>query len=127
MTFQQVQPKAGTPGVRDPGDSSSSPGPTPAGPSGPGAMAIVLPLVLVVVVVLIAKLVFTKKEGGGVVVANGNAVVVTDVQMPFGSMVIFMVKWALASIPAMIILMIVGAVLGSTLGALLLGFGTAFR
>jgi hypothetical protein len=31
-------------------------------------------------------------------------VVVTDIRMPFASMVIFMVKWAIAAIPAMIIL-----------------------
>lgn len=31
-------------------------------------------------------------------------VVVTDIRMPFGSMVAFMVKWTLASIPAFIIL-----------------------
>jgi hypothetical protein len=31
-------------------------------------------------------------------------VVVTDIKMPFGSMVAFMVKWAIAAIPAMIIL-----------------------
>lgn len=31
-------------------------------------------------------------------------VVFTDIQMPFSSMVTFMVKWALASIPAAIIL-----------------------
>jgi hypothetical protein len=30
--------------------------------------------------------------------------------MPFGSMVAFMVKWSLASIPALLVLMIVGAV-----------------
>ena len=35
-----------------------------------------------------------------------NGVVVTDVQMPFESMVIFMVKWVLASIPAFIILIL---------------------
>lgn len=33
-----------------------------------------------------------------------HAVVVTDVEIPFGSMVKFMVKWSLASIPAAIIL-----------------------
>ena len=33
-------------------------------------------------------------------------VVVTDIQMPFWSMVGFMVKWAIASIPALIILYI---------------------
>lgn len=31
-------------------------------------------------------------------------VVVTDINMPFGSMVNFMVKWAIASIPALIII-----------------------
>lgn len=36
-------------------------------------------------------------------------VAVMDIQMPFGSMITFMVKWAIASIPAMIILMVVGA------------------
>ena len=37
-----------------------------------------------------------------------NGVIVTDIQMSFGSMVEFMVKWAIASIPALIILSIVG-------------------
>ena len=43
--------------------------------------------------------------------ANLNKILevsVVDVQMPFSSMVIFMVKWAIASIPAMIILFILG-------------------
>jgi len=31
-------------------------------------------------------------------------VIVTDVKMPFLSMVVFMIKWAIASIPAFIIL-----------------------
>lgn len=31
-------------------------------------------------------------------------VVVTDIRMPFASMVAFMVKWAIAAVPAMIIL-----------------------
>jgi len=30
-------------------------------------------------------------------------VVVTDIQMKFGSMIVFMVKWAFASIPALLI------------------------
>ena len=33
-------------------------------------------------------------------------VVVTDIQMPFGSMIVFMLKWSLASIPAFLILAI---------------------
>jgi hypothetical protein len=34
------------------------------------------------------------------------AVVVTDIYMSFGSMVAFMVKWAIASIPALLILFV---------------------
>jgi len=37
-----------------------------------------------------------------------NEVVVTDIRMSFGSMVEFMVKWVIASIPAVIILLIIG-------------------
>lgn len=36
-------------------------------------------------------------------------VIVTDIQMPFGSMVVFMIKWALAAIPAIIILFFIGS------------------
>jgi len=35
---------------------------------------------------------------------NGKNVVVTDIRMPFWSMVVFMVKWAIAAIPALVIL-----------------------
>jgi len=38
----------------------------------------------------------------------GDKVVVTDIDMKFGSMVLFMVKWVLASIPAVIILCAIG-------------------
>jgi hypothetical protein len=37
-------------------------------------------------------------------------VTVTDIRMPFGSMVLFMVKWAVASIPALIIIVLLGTV-----------------
>ena len=47
---------------------------------------------------------------------NNNRVVVVDVKMPFLSMVIFMVKWAIASIPAIIILSVIGAVIAGLLG-----------
>lgn len=40
-------------------------------------------------------------------------VVVTDIRMPFWSMVRFMVKWAIAAIPALIILAVIGAVLSA--------------
>ena len=35
-------------------------------------------------------------------------VVVTDVRIPFGSMIVLILKWTLASIPAMIVLVILG-------------------
>jgi hypothetical protein len=37
-------------------------------------------------------------------------VVVTDIKMPFDSMVVFMIKWTIAAIPAFIILAILGFV-----------------
>jgi hypothetical protein len=46
-------------------------------------------------------------------------VVVTDIRMPFLSMVVFMIKWAIAAIPAFIIL----AVLAGVAAALLSGLG----
>jgi len=48
-------------------------------------------------------------------------VVVTDIKMPFWSMVFFMVKWAIAAIPALIILVLLGALLS----AAVTGFFTA--
>jgi hypothetical protein len=49
-----------------------------------------------------------------------NPVTVTDVQMPFMSMVTFMVKWAIASIPAVMILLTCAMSL-SMCGAALIG------
>jgi hypothetical protein len=37
-------------------------------------------------------------------------VVVTDIEMPFGSMVRFMIKWAIAAIPAAIVLFLLGII-----------------
>lgn len=36
------------------------------------------------------------------------SVSVKDIDMPFGSMVVFMIKWAIASIPATVILALIG-------------------
>ncbi len=44
-------------------------------------------------------------------------VVVTDIQMPFMSMVVFMVKWVIAAIPAMLILTILGALVTGVFGS----------
>ena len=51
-----------------------------------------------------------------------NEVVVTDIKMSFPSMVIFMVKWAIATIPAIIILTVVGSITWGILTAFLGGF-----
>lgn len=40
-----------------------------------------------------------------------NEVIIKDIQMPFWSMVTFMVKWAFAAIPAIIIVAIIVTVL----------------
>ena len=50
-------------------------------------------------------------------------VVVTDVRIPFWSMVILMVKWAIAAIPALIILLVIGAVVSMAFAAIF-GVGT---
>ena len=49
--------------------------------------------------------------------SDEQKVVVTDVRMPFLSMVILMVKWSIASIPALIILAILGAIVVGIFGA----------
>jgi hypothetical protein len=47
-------------------------------------------------------------------------VVVTDFEMPFLSMCVFIIKWALASIPALIILTIIFSIVFSIFTALIL-------
>jgi hypothetical protein len=54
--------------------------------------------------------------------AQNRSVVVTDIRMPFGSMVVFLVKLALASIPA---LLIIYAVMAVFVMILMLLFGVA--
>ena len=49
---------------------------------------------------------------------NSN-VRITDVNMPFMSMVIFMIKWAVASIPAMVVLSIAGGIIAGIFGGVL--------
>jgi hypothetical protein len=52
---------------------------------------------------------------------QSSEVVITDIKMRFGSMVIFMVKAAIASIPAFIILAILSAILGGVFGGIISG------
>lgn len=54
---------------------------------------------------------------------NAQQVVVTDIKIPFLSMVVLMVKWALAAIPAVIILIVIGTILSMAVGAM---FGSTF-
>jgi hypothetical protein len=57
-------------------------------------------------------------------------VVVTDIRMPFWSMVIFMVKWVVASIPAFIILLTIMSIIMAvfmTLFGTMWGFHGMFR
>lgn len=44
---------------------------------------------------------------------------ITDIRMSFGSMVVFMVKWAIASVPAVLILLILGSLFTGLLHAIL--------
>lgn len=46
------------------------------------------------------------------------AVKVVDIKMPFWSMVGFMVKWAIASIPAFLILFLIGVFVFGVLGGM---------
>jgi len=53
---------------------------------------------------------------------DDGKVVVTDIKIPFGSMVILMVKWAIATIPALIILSIIGTLTFGIINALMGGW-----
>jgi hypothetical protein len=48
-------------------------------------------------------------------------VVVTDIKIPFWSMVVLMVKWVVAAIPAVIILMLIAALVSFALSMLIGG------
>lgn len=54
-----------------------------------------------------------------------SQVVVTDIRMSFWSMVVFMIKWAIAAIPAFIILAVIGGIAATLLGGLgmMIGMG----
>lgn len=51
-------------------------------------------------------------------------VTVVDIKMPMSSMLLFMVKWAVASIPALSILLVLGIFLLGLVGAMLPGICT---
>ncbi len=53
---------------------------------------------------------------------ENQKIVISDIDMPFLSMVSFMVKWAIAVIPAAIILFLIAGVLGMFFGSMLSSF-----
>jgi hypothetical protein len=54
--------------------------------------------------------------------ADYGKVVVTDIKIPFASMVVLMVKWAIATIPALILLIVIGSVAIGVINALMGGW-----
>ena len=50
--------------------------------------------------------------------SSGSEVTIVDVKMPFMSMVVFKIKGALAAIPAIIVLSIIGAIIGAMFAGL---------
>jgi hypothetical protein len=63
----------------------------------------------------------SKNKGSVVVTGTSNEMIVTDIKMPFLSMVVFMIKWVIASIPALIILSIILSVVGVIFGGVISG------
>ena len=49
---------------------------------------------------------------------NNNEVTIVDIKMPFMSIVTFMVKWAFATIPAIIIIWVLIMILGAVFGGI---------
>ena len=58
--------------------------------------------------------------------ATPHRVTIADIQIPFWRMVAIIIKWALASVPAVIILTIIFGLIGMVIGALGVAiFGTS--
>ena len=55
--------------------------------------------------------------------AAPHRVAIADIDIPFWRMVMIIIKWAFASIPAVIIISIIFAIIGAALGAILVGIG----
>jgi len=51
--------------------------------------------------------------------ADYGKVVVADIKIPFGSMVVLMVKWAVATIPALIIFILIGSITFGVISSLM--------
>jgi hypothetical protein len=79
---------------------------------------VILIVVAVILVILYSARRSSRLRRTGEELDGMNRVVVTDVQMPFWSMVTFMIKWAIAAIPAIIILMFIGVFVVGIFGGL---------
>ena len=82
-----------------------------------------MPIIAVVLIALVALVIYfdIKKKGSVSEVSatvDVSRVKITDIKMPFGSMVVFMIKWAIASIPAIIILWMLFMMFGGVLTGL---------
>jgi hypothetical protein len=79
----------------------------------------IIAVVLIALVAFIAYVDIKKKNDEPEVSPEDvSRVEITDIKMPFGSMVVFMVKWAIASIPAIIILWMLFMTFGGVLTGL---------
>jgi hypothetical protein len=59
-----------------------------------------------------------QRAGRPAATPTASTVVIADIHMPFGSMVVFMIKWALASIPAFLILAVLAFIVLALFGGL---------
>jgi hypothetical protein len=59
----------------------------------------------------------------GNAMTDGNSVTLRDIDVPFWWIVMILVKWSIASIPAMIILMQLASLIAAILGAILAAIG----
>ena len=79
-------------------------------------------MIAVVLIALVAFIAYVdikkKNDEPEVSPEDVSRVEITDIKMPFGSMVVFMVKWAIASIPAIIILWMLFMTFGGVLTGL---------
>jgi len=81
-----------------------------------------MPIIAIVLIALVAFIAYVdikkKNDEPEVSPVDVSRVEITDIKMPFGSMVVFMVKWAIASIPAIIILWMLFMTFGGVLTGL---------
>jgi hypothetical protein len=53
----------------------------------------------------------------------GSLVTIRDIDVPFWRIVMILVKWSIASIPAMILLMLLASLIAAVVGLILAGIG----